>query len=71
MYISLKQKLDFSSEKREIFFNFIFSRRRRLRFQLLFILKDEHELENIFHIESRSMNIRLCSQQILLSIFHK
>jgi hypothetical protein len=59
MYISLKQKLDFSSERREIFLDFVFSRRRRLRSQLLFMLEDEHELEKIFHIGSRSMNIRL------------
>jgi hypothetical protein len=44
MYISLKRKLDFSSERRGIFsLNFVFSRQRRLRFQLLFMLKDKHK----------------------------
>jgi hypothetical protein len=32
-------------------------------------LKDEHELENIFHVGSHSLNIRLSNQQLLLSIF--
>jgi hypothetical protein len=42
--------------------------RRRLRLWLLFILKEQHELEKIFHIGSRSLDISLCNQYILLCI---
>jgi hypothetical protein len=53
MYISLKQKLDFSSERGGIFsLNFIFSRRRRLRFQLLFMLKMNMNLKTSFISEA-------------------
>ncbi len=60
IYYSMKYERGFFRVPKQIYSSyFIFSRRRRLRFQLLFILKDECELENIFHVGSRSLNIRL------------
>jgi hypothetical protein len=57
--IDSSQNLVFRVREEEYFFNFIFSQRRQLRLQLIFILKDRHELENIFHIGSHSLIINL------------
>jgi hypothetical protein len=43
----------------EYFFNFIVSPQIRIHWQLLFILKDQHEPEHIFHIGSHCLNISL------------
>jgi hypothetical protein len=55
--------LIFRVTRGENFFNFIFSWQRQLLLQLLFILKDKYEVENIFHIGSHALTIRLWNIQ--------
>jgi hypothetical protein len=54
MYYSIKCEVNFFREAKQIYSSyFIFSHFWRLRFQLLFILKDEPKLENIFLLKPK------------------